>query len=415
MSALGLAADLARRTMARADVLAALTEEPGRITRAYGTPALVSAAAAAREWMEAAGMAVRTDAIGNVIARWEPTGASAGTLVLGSHLDSVRNAGRYDGPLGVLVAIAAVEALREREAELPYTVEIVAFIDEEGLRYLSSYLGSRVYAGIFDERELDAVDADGISLREAVVVQGGDPGGIAAARRAADDLLGYCEVHIEQGPVLQTEDLPLGVVSSIAGQSRGLVQFTGAAGHAGTVPMHLRRDALCGAAELVLAIERLACRRDGLIGTVGQVGVVPSAGNVIPGEATISFDVRHQEDELRSAACAELRRCATEVCDRRNLELDWRTLQEHPAVPCAERLADGLRRAIEEVGGTPYTMPSGAGHDAVSMAELTDVAMLFVRCRDGISHHPDESVLTDDVAAAIDVLATFLARFAPGG
>jgi allantoate deiminase len=407
------AIESAQRTLARADVLAALTEEPGRITRAYGTPSLVRAVAAVSEWMEGAGMTVRTDAVGNAISRWEPAGESAGTLVLGSHVDSVRNAGRYDGPLGVLVAIAAVEALRERGVELPFAVEVVAFVDEEGLRYVTSYLGSRVYVGLFDAAELDELDADGVPLRDAVRQQGGDPDGIADAGRASDDLLGYVEVHIEQGPVLQAEGLPLGVVTSIAGQSRGLVRFVGRAGHAGTVPMHLRQDALCGASELVLAIERLAQERDGLIGTVGQISARPSAGNVIPGDATVSFDVRHQDDAQRRQAVADLRALAEQICERRKLALDWQTLQEHPAVPCAERLAGGLGAAIEQTGGTLHAMPSGAGHDAVSMAELTDVAMLFVRCKDGISHHHDESVQEDDVAAAIDVTATFLERFVP--
>jgi allantoate deiminase len=403
----------AQRTMARADTLATLTEEPGRITRPYGTPSLVRAADDVSTWMQDAGMTVRADAVGNVIGRWEPTDASAGTLVLGSHIDSVRNAGRYDGPLGVLVAIAAVEQLRARDVGLTYAVEIVAFVDEEGLRYVTSYLGSRVYTGLFDVVELDEVDGDGVALRDAVRAQGGDPDAIAAAGRATDDLLGYVEVHIEQGPVLQAENLPLGVVTSIAGQSRGLVRFAGRAGHAGTVPMRLRQDALCGAAELVLAIERMATERDGLIGTVGQISAAPSAGNVIPGESTISFDVRHQDDELRQRACAELRLLAEDISGRRGLLLDWQTLQQHPAVPCAEKLTDALGTAIEASGGTAHAMPSGAGHDAVSMAELTDVAMLFVRCRDGISHHPDESVQLTDVAAAIDVTATFLEHFVP--
>ncbi len=413
MSGAAQAIASAQRTLARADVLAALTEEPGRITRAYGTPSLVRAVAAVSEWMHGAGMTVRTDAVGNAIGRWEPAGESAGTLVLGSHVDSVRNAGRYDGPLGVLVAIAAVEALRERGVELPFSIEVVAFVDEEGLRYVTSYLGSRVYTGLFDVAELDELDSDGVSLRDAVREQGGDPDAIAGAARARDDLLGYVEVHIEQGPVLQAEGLPLGVVTSIAGQSRGLVRFVGRAGHAGTVPMHLRQDALCGASELVLAIERLAQERDGLIGTVGQIWARPSAGNVIPGDATISFDVRHQDDAQRRQAVADLRSLAEQICERRKLALDWQTLQEHPAVPCAERLAGGLGAAIEQTGGTLHAMSSGAGHDAVSMAELTDVAMLFVRCKDGISHHPDESVQEDDVAAAIDVTATFLERFVP--
>ncbi len=415
MTAGAQTAAVERRAMERADELATFTEEPGRITRAYGTPPLVRAAETVRGWMERAGMAVRVDAVGNVIGRLEPAGASAGTLVLGSHIDSVRNAGRYDGPLGVIVAIAAVEALRERGASLPHAIELVAWIDEEGLRYVTSYLGSRVYTGLFEAAELEETDADGIPLRDAVAAQGGDPGAIMDAVRATGDLLGYLEVHIEQGPVLQAKDLPLGVVTSIAGQSRGHVRFVGEAGHAGTVPMDLRRDALCGAAEMLLEIERLAKSVPGLIGTVGQISARPSAGNVIPGEAAVSFDVRHQDDARRTGAVEELRRFAEQVGERRGLDVDWQTLQEHPAVPCAERLREGLSAAIAARGGTPHEMLSGAGHDAVSMAHLTDVAMLFVRCKDGISHNPAESVREDDVAAAIDVTAAFLERFAPVG
>jgi allantoate deiminase len=407
------AVEAAGRTMARIDRLAALTEEPGAITRPYGTASLSAAADMVAAWMETAGMTVRTDAVGNVIGTWNAGASTRQTFVLGSHIDSVRNAGRFDGPLGVLVAIAAVETLGQRSVQPRFAVEIVAFIDEEGLRYRTSYLGSRVYAGIFDESELDEVDENGIALRSAIQAAGGDPDALAAASRDPLDLIGYLEVHIEQGPVLQEEGIPVGVVTSIAGQSRGLVRFVGRAGHAGTVPMGLRQDALCGAAEFILEVETQAREHPGLIGTVGQISATPSAGNVIPGEATVSYDVRHQDDRERRDACARLRGIAEAICTRRGLELDWQSLQEHSAVPSSERLAAGLEAAVAAVGGTPHAMPSGAGHDTVSMSEITDVAMLFVRCKDGISHHPDESVEEADVAAAIEVTARFLEEFEP--
>lgn len=405
----------ARVVMERADVLAGFTEERGRITRPYGTSSLLDARDAVREWMQEAGLTIRQDAVGNLIGRCEPRAGSNTTFVLGSHIDSVRDAGRYDGPLGVLVALAAVEELRARDQSLPFAIEVVAFIDEEGLRYHASYLGSRVFAGILPEAELAIRDADGVPLADSVRVMRGDPECLAEAARDADDLIGYCEVHIEQGPVLEAEGLPLGTVTSIAGQSRGTVTFRGRAGHAGTVPMDLRHDALCAAAELVLAVEALARDWPGLVATVGQIAVSPGAGNVIPGQATLSFDVRHQDDERRVAACRTLQERAADIARVRGMEADWQTIQQHPATPSASHLIDLLSEAAESVTGTARRMASGAGHDAVSMSHLTDVVMLFVRCRGGVSHHPDESVQQSDVAAAIDALAAFLTLLAREG
>jgi allantoate deiminase len=400
----------AATVMERADALAACTDEPGRITRAYGTPALVEARELVRGWMEQAGMAVRQDAIGNLVGRYEADEPGRRAFALGSHIDSVRNAGRYDGPLGVLAAIACVQDLHEAGERLPFAVEVVAFADEEGLRYHAGYLGSRVYAGLFDEAELETTDADGVPLADAVRAMGGDPRALAAARRDGTELLGYCELHIEQGPLLEAEGLAVGVVTSIAGQSRGTVRFVGEAGHAGTVPMALRHDALCAAAELVLAVEATARETGGLVATVGQGVIAPGAGNVIPGEVTLSFDVRHQDDALKAQACRALEREASEIARRRGLTVEWRTIQEHPATPCSAALVAALREAARAVAGSGRLLSSGAGHDPVSMAHITDVVMLFMRCRGGISHHPDESVETGDVALAIDTLLRFLRR-----
>src|SRR4051812_6693740 len=271
----------------RADRLAACTEEPGRLTRRFATPALAAAGDLVIGWMRDAGMTARRDAIGNIVGRWEPPGGgAAGTVVLGSHLDTVRDAGRYDGMLGVLVALACVERLRDA----PFAVEVYGFADEEGVRYGTAYLGSSIVAGTLEDEALERRAAGGVAWAEAIAACGGAPAALAGARRDPADLVGYVEVHIEQGPVLEAEDLPVGVVTGIAGQTRAEVVYTGVAGHAGTVPMALRRDALAGAAELVTAVEARAV--DGLVATVGELRVEPGASNVIPACAALSLDVR---------------------------------------------------------------------------------------------------------------------------
>jgi allantoate deiminase len=395
--------------MQRADLLAAHTEVPGEITRPYGTTSLVRALDTVDGWMREAGLHTSRDAVGSVIGRRGEPGLP--TFVLGSHVDSVRNAGRYDGPLGVLTAIAAAE--RIRGDEIGCALEIVCFADEEGLRFRSSYLASRAYTGVLTAEELAVEDEHGVPLADAVRATGGDPARIAGRRSAPPDLAGYLEVHIEQGPVLEARDLPVGVVTAIAGQSRGSVEIQGRAGHAGNTPAELRRDALAGAAELVLEVEA-AMRSGGVIATVGRIENSPNVGNVISGLTTVSYDVRAQDDGTRAAAVDALRTRAAQICSRRGLELEWRPLQDHPAVPMSGRLRAVLRTAIAATGVRPFELPSGAGHDAVSVAKLTpEVAMLFVRCKDGVSHHPDESVREGDVAVAIDAVSEFLREVVP--
>ena len=395
----------ASAVLERAARLAAFTEVDGEITRPYGSSALRAALDTVAGWMAEAGLSCRRDAIGNVLGRLGSPGKPV--FLLGSHVDSVRNAGRYDGPLGVLVALAAIDRLGTAP---PVALELVCFADEEGLRYRSSYLASRVFAGLLSDAELAEADDEGIPLADAVRAMGGEPAALESAARSPEELLGYLEVHIEQGPVLEAEQLPVGVVTAIAGQSRGFVDVVGRAGHAGNTPPGLRADALCGSAEIVLDAERAMGAIPGLVATVGRLDVTPNVGNVIPGLVTLSYDVRHQADETRSAAVEKLRVAAEETCRRRDLRCDWRPLQDHPAVPMAVRLRDRLHRAVEAAGVRPHELPSGAGHDAVSLAHLTDVSMLFVRCRGGISHHPDESVEEGDVAVAIDVVERFLQR-----
>jgi allantoate deiminase len=398
----------AHRAMERCDILAGYSEEPGRLTRRFATPAMRQANAQLAEWMRAAGMDVRQDQIGNLIGRYAADRPDARTLLLGSHLDSVVDAGKYDGPLGVLVALACVELLHDRGQRLPFAIEILAFADEEGVRYHTAYLGSQVFAGRFDPALLARADADGITMAEAIRAFGGDPMRLVGDARPGDDLLGYCEVHIEQGPVLEAEDLPVGVVTVIAGQSRLDVGFDGMAGHAGTVPMALRRDALCAAAEFVLAAEALAQQEDGLVATVGQIEARPGASNVIPGHATLSLDVRHQDDTRREQATAHLRAQAERIAAARRVALDWCMVQENPAVPCTPALADLLAQAIQSLGYSLRRLPSGAGHDGVIISTLAPIAMLFVRCKGGISHNPAESVDLADVVVAIEVLGRFL-------
>lgn len=392
----------AATVMARAEALASFTEVPGEITRPYGSHALRRALEAVAGWMREAGLTVRADAVGSVLGR---LGGEGRAVVLGSHVDSVRDAGRYDGPLGVLVALAAAERLAGAVAA---PVEVVAFADEEGLRYHASYLASRAAAGLLPEDELEQLDGEGVPLADAIRAMGGDPGAIASARWDPAGLAGYLEVHIEQGPVLEAEDLPVGIVTGIAGQSRGSVAIAGTAGHAGNTPPALRRDALAGAAELVLAVERAMRETDGLVATVGRIDVAPNVPNVIAGRVVLSYDVRHADDSRREQAVAALRAAAESIAERRRLELEWRHVQAHPAVPMSPRLREILRRCVTATGVRPLELPSGAGHDAVSIAHLTEVAMLFVRCRGGISHHPDESVREEDVAVAIDVVERFL-------
>jgi allantoate deiminase len=402
----------AERVISRCDELAAYTEEPGRITRPYGTPALAAAREVIAQWMRDAGLEVRIDAVGNVRGRGQGVEPAAPALLLGSHLDSVRDAGRYDGPLGILVAIEAVDRLRHRAQPVPFPVEVIAFADEEGVRFQTTYLGSCALAGSFDVAFLDLVDGNGVTLREAMEAFGGDPDALAETALHAGAALAYLEVHIEQGPYLESVDAPVGVVTAISGQSRILAAFSGEAGHAGTVTMHLRRDPLPAAAEIVLATENLARHTSGLLATVGTIEVTPGASNVIPGQVRFSLDVRHPEDAVRTDAVSILKRQLHEVAASRSLGAGWHIARDHSAVLCDASLTTRLAEAVAAAGLPVEHLPSGAGHDAVVMSEVVPVSMLFVRCAGGISHHPAESVATSDVAAAIDVLDRFVAALA---
>ncbi len=396
----------AATVLRRCDELAAFSEEDGRVTRRFATPALWEAGETVRGWMEGAGMTVHRDAIGNVRGRLGA--ADRRTLLIGSHLDTVRDAGRYDGMLGVLVAIGCVERLRDAGRSLPYAVEVLAFADEEGVRYGTGYLGSSVIAGRFDAADLRRRDADGVTMADALRACGGDPDRLASARRDPADLIAYYEVHIEQGPVLEAGGVPLGAVDAIAGQSRVRITFTGEAGHAGTVPMTLRRDALCAAAEFVSAVEAVARDRDGVVATVGELELGNAASNVIPGQVALSLDFRHAEDSVRESVGAQLHGRAGAIADARGLLLDWEVLQDTPAVACSTALTQLVAEAVTASGHSLVRLASGAGHDAVMLSTIAPVAMLFVRCAGGVSHNPAESVTVEDVAAALDATTRFL-------
>ena len=363
--------------------------------------------------MRDAGLAVRIDSVGNLIGTTARPGAAARrrTLLLGSHLDTVRDAGRFDGALGVLLPLTALAILRRRGTQLPFDVEVIGFSEEEGVRFARAYLGSEGYVGRLGSRSLQVVDARGVTAGEILRRFNGGSFTPPRAAHRAKNLLGYVEVHLEQGPVLEDEGLALGVVSAIAGQSRFRVAWTGRAGHAGTTPMPLRRDALAGAAELVLVSEALARKTRGLVATVGTCEVRPGAANVIPGEAVHTLDVRHARDAVRRDAVRRLRSSATAIARRRGLKVSWEATQDNAAVPCGAALSAALGRSVAAVQGRSLNLVSGAGHDAVVLSSLTSVAMLFVRCRGGLSHHPREHVSTADLGIALRALVHFLEEF----
>lgn len=407
-----MSADLATIVMQRIDALAQISEDEGKLTRTFASPAMRRANDLVAGWMREAGLSVREDAIGNLIGRYEADRADAKTFLLGSHLDTVRDAGKFDGPLGVLIAIACVHRLHDANVRLPFAIEVVGFCDEEGVRYQSAYLGSKAMAGTFNVADLKRLDADGVPMAEAIRNFGGNPDAIQSARLAPEHFLGYAEVHIEQGPVLERKSCPVGIVTAIAGQSRIKVRFIGQAAHAGTTPMALRRDALLAAAQFIVWVEAATKNYPELVATVGQIEVQPGASNVIPGEVNLSLDVRHHVDTTRTAACDHFHSIARGIGEQSGIGVDWMIVQQITSVPCSRELSDVLKRAIRQHLDEVIELPSGAGHDAAALAAIMPVAMLFVRCKEGISHHPDESAQMDDVEVAIAVMNDFLAFLA---
>lgn len=392
--------------MERLAQLAGLSDAPDGLTRLFLSPAHKAAVGLVGGWMEQAGFTVTLDAIGNLVGRSAGAGPA---LLLGSHIDTVRDAGWYDGNFGVLAAIAAVQAA----GELSYPVEIIAFGDEEGVRFPQTLSGSRAVAGVFDPAALAGRDADGVVMGEALRDFGGDPEGIPDVARKPGDVLGYVELHIEQGPVLEAENLALGVVTAINGASRFAVTVTGAAGHAGTVPMPMRRDALAGAAEMVAAVEAVGRGVPELVATVGALSVHPGAPNSVPGRVNFSIDVRAPRDSLRYEAILAINAALERIAESRGLDLAMTQTHDAPATACAPWLQAQLAGAIAGLGLPARHLPSGAGHDAMAVASLCPVGMMFVRCKGGISHTPEESITAEDAGLAVAALAAFLRNFKP--
>ncbi|KJC46842.1 allantoate amidohydrolase [Bradyrhizobium sp. LTSP885] len=400
--------------VARIGQLGAISETPEHLARIFLTPEHREAADLILSWMREAGMSAHLDAIGNVCGRYEGDRPGLPCLMLGSHYDTVRDAGRWDGPLGVITAIACVADLNRRGKRLPFAVEIAGFADEEGVRFASTLLGSRAVAGTFDESVLATRDRAGVSMREALIQFGLDPDHIGKAARAQRELLGYVELHIEQGPVLEEKGLPVGVVTAIAGATRLAASLAGVAGHAGTVPMALRRDALSGAAECIVAIEEF-CKTDasGLVGTVGYIGAMPGATNVIPGKVSFTMDIRAPGDMHRKRAVADIVRRIEAIAKRRDLALQIDVTHENRSVPCALWLQSQIAGAVAAEGYAVFELPSGAGHDGMAMVDIADIGMIFVRCRGGVSHNPAEHVEPDDADTGARVLLRFIENFRP--
>lgn len=386
--------------------LGLITDEPPGLTRTFLSPALERSKEFVADRMRESGLQVYEDQAGNLVGRLACADPDAGTVACGSHLDTVRNAGRFDGALGVVLGVLAAARIAQTAVKLPFHLEIVAFSDEEGVRFQTTYLGSRHYCDRTNDPELESRDAAGISARSAIAAH--QPRFPAPPPRR---LLGYVEAHIEQGPVLEASNLALGVATAIAGQTRARVFVEGSSGHAGTTPMNLRRDALAGSAECILAIERMARESGSIVATVGDIQVRDAAGNVIPGHVEFTIDVRDADDRVRQRFCHDLFAAIENLLRARNLGVRIETPLVASSATCAVHLSDHLAAIVTHHQGSCPLLVSGAGHDAVAMADATEVALLFVRCRAGLSHHPDEYASPTDIDAALDVLTEFLATF----
>ena len=403
----------AQRISQRLERLAEITDEPGRLTRTLLSPAMTQATRLAGRWMEEAGLQISTDFIGNLIGQ-TPGANGKQVFLIGSHLDTVRDAGRFDGALGVILGIELADVFRSG-SDLPFSLWVAAFSDEEGVRFQTAYLGSRAFCGLLRQEDLEVSNREG-SLRE-LLAAGQSQIDLPPGLVSRNQLLAYFEVHIEQGPVLENRNLPVGVVTAIAGQSRFRFNWTGKAAHAGTTPIPLRRDALLGAARFALQVEDACTRFPGLVATVGELNVSPNVSNVVPAQITHSLDVRHQDDAVRAAAVAWLGNEADRIAAERELSLERLTVQQTASVACDQKLTGELAVASKFVTGANLELPSGAGHDAAILSQLCPVTMLFVRCRDGLSHHPDEFVQLADIETALRTAVKFIERLgrAEGG
>jgi len=405
--------DPGKRILRRCDELAAISRPGAGVTRLYLTDEHRAAMVLVAGWMREAGMEVHADQAANVIGRYPPPKGDGRYLLTGSHIDSVIDAGKYDGPLGVITAIDCVATLHRDGRRLPFGIEILAFGDEEGTRFGTTLIGSRAVAGSLTPRDLAITDTEGVSVETALRIFGLDPAALPSAAHQREDVLAYVELHIEQGPVLEQADLPVGIVTSISAQIRKIVTLKGEANHAGTVPLRLRHDPFLAAAEMALALEKIAAGIPDAVGTVGKVDVRPGAVHVIPRSVTISLDMRARSDamlrQLTSAMDGEIAR----IAKARGVEVKVEPLLETRAAPCAPWLMGQLDNAVKKCGIKPLHLPSGAGHDGMAMIALGPIAMLFVRCKAGVSHSPLESVEAADVTVAARVLRDFIDNFVP--
>jgi allantoate deiminase len=378
--------------------------EGGGVTRLSFTEEERAAKDLVASYMRQAGLAVREDAAGNLIGRREGRVGDAPVVLTGSHVDSVRNGGDFDGPLGVLGAVEALQTMDEGGVETERPVEVIAFTDEEGARFSFGMIGSRATAGTLTPDHLAHEDENGMSIAEAMHASGLDPGRIDEAARASGSVYAYVELHIEQGRTLESKDLPVGVVTGIAGPAWLRFNLSGEAAHAGTTPMNLRRDALVAAAEVIGRIEREAARTGTSVGTIGQLDLSPGGINIIPGQVSFTLDLRDIDEDVRNDLEARITHESALLCEKRGVELETKTLQRLPPAPCSDLVRDAAREACETLGYKPFGLASGAGHDGMHLAELCPIGMIFVRSKDGLSHNPAEYSSKEDCAAGAEVL-----------
>ena len=399
----------AEKIMQRINTLALISDDDNCINRIFGTNAFIKGRDTIFEWMNDAGLQTTIDNISNVRGKLLSDNANAKTLVIASHYDTVINAGKFDGPLGVLMGLDLLEQIIQAKIKLPFHVELIAFSDEEGVRFHTTYLGSKVVAGLFDKNVLNKKDENGITLQDVIQKLNRRTNQLDKDAIAKNNWLGYFEIHIEQGPVLYEKNIPIAVVNGIAGQQRLEIVFKGMAGHAGTVPMNMRSDALCAASEFILELEQFALEhKKNLVATVGKLNIINAASNVIPGEVVFSLDIRSADENVLSAAYKQIEIICCDVCKKRKIKFEWNLIQESKPILCSKEMNKLLSSSIKKSGYEVIELVSGAGHDAVAISEVSPVAMLFVRCFKGISHNPLENVELNDLAAAIKVSDNFI-------
>jgi len=400
------------RILVRINELAGYSEDLQCLTRTFGSPAFIEAGKKVFMWMTQAGLHTSIDNIGNIRGRLVSADKKAKTFIIASHIDTVADAGKFDGTLGVIMGLDLVENLIKSKTAIPFNIELIAFSDEEGVRFHSTYLGSKVVAGTFDMNILNKKDAEGITLNEVVKFIGGDVGKIRGDAISPQEISGYFEIHIEQGPILFERNIPAAVVTAIAGQARIELHFKGVAGHAGTVPMNMRNDALCAAAECILQIESIAiAQKNKVVATVGKVAIRNAASNVIPGDVTCSLDIRNEDEKILEEAMQKIKQVCETVCNNRAIIFEWELIQSAKPVACDERMNQLLEKAISDSGYEMIKLVSGAGHDAVAIAAIAPVAMMFVRCYKGISHNPLENVAPADIKASLVIAEKFILNF----